>query len=280
MGKKENVMTQSMVVREQQMSAIERVLASGDLAPLSSEQRVMYYNRVCETVGLNPLTRPFEYLKLNGRIVLYARRDCTDQLRSTRGVSVEIVSRERSEDMIVVTARATMPDGRRDESIGACPIAGLKGESLANAMMKTETKAKRRVTLSICGLGFHDESEVDDLAGAEVIEATAEPTKTVEEKLADRAKSKPATVHAASPEQATRASEFLAGIGATETLGDLGNLWKLIVEAKKGGVITVAQCDALLKAKDERKAAILDRERGDQSDGVAPSDDADDRSNP
>jgi len=33
-------------------------------------------------------------------------------------------------------------------------------------MMKAETKAKRRVTLAICGLGFLDESEVDSIKGA------------------------------------------------------------------------------------------------------------------
>ncbi len=35
--------------------------------------------------------------------------------------------------------------------------------------MKAETKAKRRVTLSICGLGMLDESEVPSVKGAEVV---------------------------------------------------------------------------------------------------------------
>jgi hypothetical protein len=63
--------------------------------------------------------------------------------------------------MYVVTARATTPDGRTDESIGAVPILNLKGENLANALMKGETKAKRRVTLAICGLAMLDESELE-----------------------------------------------------------------------------------------------------------------------
>jgi len=60
-----------------------------------------------------------------------------------------------------VTAQATLPNGRSDESTGAVPIARLQGENLANALMKAETKAKRRVTLSICGLSVLDESELD-----------------------------------------------------------------------------------------------------------------------
>jgi hypothetical protein len=39
---------------------------------------------------------------------------------------------------------------------------------MANALMKAETKAKRRVTLSICGLGMLDESEVESIPGAAV----------------------------------------------------------------------------------------------------------------
>ena len=78
-------------------------------------------------------------------------------------VAITIAARELVEDIYIVTARATLPDSRTDESIGAVPIGGLKGESRTNAMMKAETKAKRRVTLSIIGLGMFDESEVESI---------------------------------------------------------------------------------------------------------------------
>jgi hypothetical protein len=148
-------------------SAIESVLIQGDLSKFSPEDRVRYYARVCESINLNPLTRPFEYIVLNGRLVLYAKRDCTDQLRRRDRVSIHVVSRETLKDIYVVTARATTPDGRVDEEIGAVNTAGLKGDALANAMMKATTKAKRRVTLSICGLGWLDETEVETLPAAE-----------------------------------------------------------------------------------------------------------------
>jgi len=142
---------------------MEKVLLQGDLKALSPRERVSYYDGVCKSLGLNPLTRPFEYLTLNNKLILYARRECTEQLRQIRGVSVTIKAREVTEGCYCVTAAATLQDGRQDESIGAVPIEGLKGESKANAMMKAETKAKRRVTLSICGLAFLDESELDSL---------------------------------------------------------------------------------------------------------------------
>lgn len=160
--------SQELAEVRQQMTDIERVLVQGDLSRLTSEQRVTYYNRVCESLDLNPLTRPLEYLNLNGKTLLYARKECTEQLRSRRRISVMVMSREVAEGCYIVTARASMPDGRQDESIGAVAIEGLKGESRANACMKAETKAKRRVTLSICGLGMLDELEVETIPGARV----------------------------------------------------------------------------------------------------------------
>lgn len=134
-------------------SMIEKVIIEGDLSQLNPGERLNYYRSVCDSLGLNPLTKPFDYIRLNSRLVLYAKRDATDQLRKIHGVSVSITSRERIEDVYVVSAKATTKDGREDESIGAVNILNLKGDSLANALMKAETKAKRRVTLSIVGLG-------------------------------------------------------------------------------------------------------------------------------
>lgn len=150
----------SDIARVDASAIAEKVLIHGDLSKLTAAERLDYYSKVCESVGLNPLTKPFDYITLNGKLTLYAKRDCTDQLRHRDGVSVQIVSRESIDGVFIVTARATVGN-RADESIGAVAIEGLKGDARANAIMKAETKAKRRVTLSICGLGLLDETEVD-----------------------------------------------------------------------------------------------------------------------
>jgi len=164
-----------------QSSAIESALIQGDLSKLSTNERLSYFKSVCESLGLNHLTRPFEFITLNGKLTLYAKRDATDQLRKVHGVSITITARERIDDLYVVTAKARDKSGREDESTGAVNIAGLKGDNLANAFLKSETKAKRRVTLSICGLGMLDETEVSDIP--EVKEATPaqEPAKKPEQ---------------------------------------------------------------------------------------------------
>lgn len=147
-------------------ASIEQVVVDGDLSRLTPTQRLEYYSRVCESLGLNPMTRPFDYLKLNGKVVLYARKDATDQIRKIHGVSITELTHELVEDIIIVTAAAQDASGRRDISKGAVSLAGLKGEALANAYMKAESKAKRRVTLSLCGLGMLDETEVGTIPDA------------------------------------------------------------------------------------------------------------------
>lgn len=145
---------------------LERLVVGGDISQLGSEAKAAYYVKVCESMGLNPITKPLEFIRLNGKETLYARKDCTDQLRKLHSVAIVIAAREKVDDVYVVTARATLPNGRTDESVGAVPVNGLKGDALANAFMKAETKAKRRVTLSIVGLGILDELELETIPQA------------------------------------------------------------------------------------------------------------------
>jgi hypothetical protein len=94
--------------------------------------------------------------------------------------------------VFVVTAKAQNRDGRTDVATGAVATGQLRGDALGNALMKAETKAKRRVTLSICGLGILDESEVEGIKGAvpldvdpvtgEILEAPAPPPGTISDK--------------------------------------------------------------------------------------------------
>ena len=137
---------------------LEQVVIEGDLAKLTGEDRVKYYSQVCESIGINPLTKPFDYIKLNGKLTLYATKNAADQLRKKYG---EI------DGLVMVHVAAQDSTGRTDEDFGAVQIAGLRGEAKANAYAKAVTKAKRRVTLSICGLGWMTDAEIDSIPGAE-----------------------------------------------------------------------------------------------------------------
>ncbi|HHQ3652153.1 TPA: hypothetical protein ACSPVW_001584 [Campylobacter coli] len=141
----------------------ELALVKGDLSKLSDVERASYVKNLCESLGLNMLTKPFEYIVLNGKLTLYANKSATDQLRQIRKVSITKTEVAQVGDIYMVTAYAATPDGRTDCDTGALNIKNLGGDNLANAIMKAITKAKRRVTLSICGLGMLDEGELETI---------------------------------------------------------------------------------------------------------------------
>ena len=175
------------------MAAMEAYVAAGDIGRLQPRERVALYRAVCESLGLNPLTQPFQYLPLSGKLTLYATKSCTEQLRMIHGVSVISLDAAERGDCYVVTARVRSRDGREDIATGAVRM-GAKGDELANSLMKAETKAKRRATLSICGLAMLDETEIETIKGAqpvdlevihgEPVEAMAEPSKAAPAKSA------------------------------------------------------------------------------------------------
>lgn len=146
---------------------IEEILIKQDLRSLNPAQRVDYVKKVCDSLGLNPLTKPFEFVEFDGKVILYATKDAANQLRSRYRISLKIVEQKLENDVIRVRVQASTPDGRVDEDFGALSIltkyGKANGQNLANLEMKCVTKAKRRVTLSICGLGFLDETEVLDI---------------------------------------------------------------------------------------------------------------------
>jgi len=156
------------------------LVTQGDLSRLSNEQRLSYYHEVCRRVGLNPLTKPFDFIKLNGKLVLYANKDATAQLAAVNTVSVTIVDKvvDKASGVLLVFARASTPDGRQTDQVGGVALfEKMKGEDVANAWMKCITKANRRAVLTHCGLGMLDESEFDTIPAKNVERLTvAEPT--------------------------------------------------------------------------------------------------------
>lgn len=142
------------------------LVTDGDASKLNDAQKLAYYKARCEVAGLDYRAQPFAYIRLNGKLTLYALKACTDQLAAKHGIRCEILSQVTEEGIRVVTVRATAADGRQTDEIGAVAVKGLQGEALCNAYMKCATKAKRRATLAICGLGMLDETELDTIPSA------------------------------------------------------------------------------------------------------------------
>lgn len=151
---------------------LEKVMTTNDLSGLTTVEKIVHIRNICDSLGLNHLTCPIKLMKFNGKEIPYVTKDATEQLRKNHHVSITKIENQITNGVYIVTAHATTPDGRTDASTGAITIEGLKGDNLCNALLKAETKAKRRVTLSICGLGFIDESETDSMIPHQKIDLT------------------------------------------------------------------------------------------------------------
>jgi len=155
---------------------IEKLVLEGDLSKMSQKQKVDYYVGFCQRLGMDPATKPFMLLKLNGKESLYCDRSGAAQLNKIYNISHTCVGREKIGDSYVVTMRAS-DKNHYTESTGVVYIGSLKGDALSNAMMKAETKAKRRSTLDLVGLGILDESEIGSIKGATI--------KSIDEDISD-----------------------------------------------------------------------------------------------
>jgi hypothetical protein len=153
---------------------MESVILRGDVSGLTPMQKVQYITSLNESCGLNPIQGGFQLLKLSGREVAYAPKSVTEQLRMIHGISVVEKTSDRVDDIYIVNIKVQNGQGRTDIATGAVNIAMLKGDALANAIMKAETKAKRRATLSIAGLGILDESEIETIPNASKMDIEAD----------------------------------------------------------------------------------------------------------
>jgi hypothetical protein len=189
----ENLKNEVANIAEVDSKLIEQLVLNNDLAGLTPAQRVSFYMNVCKSLGLNYLTQPFGLISFEGKTMMYAKRDCTDQLRKIHRVNIEDMQTKSENGLLIVTVKGMDQTGRRDVSTGVIPLRvkarkwsndakgpgkggyieldnyiDLEGKDLANAIMKAETKAKRRLTLSLVGLGIPDESELETMQGVKI----------------------------------------------------------------------------------------------------------------
>jgi hypothetical protein len=170
-------MSKDLTVKEEQI--IEKIILTGDISGLQPQEKSKYYNMFCESLGLNPVTQPFDIINLQGKERLYAKRECTEQLRKINKVSIIEMRKEKSDSLYLVEVKVQDKDGRTDIATGVVSINNLKHDALANAIMKAESKAKRRATLSICGLGILDESEIETIPDVSLSTETESKLKEV-----------------------------------------------------------------------------------------------------
>lgn len=165
---------------EQAAGALAHILGTGDLSQLTNEQRVGYYLEVCSSLGLNPRTRPFDWIEFydpetrGKKLALYPNQSCAAQLRRQHQISVHTGEVTRSPDgsMLKCTATGTTPNGREGTATKYVSILDregkpIRGNQLANAYMKCETGALRRLTFSMVGMA--SPPDMDELQRPRVV---------------------------------------------------------------------------------------------------------------
>lgn len=170
--------TQELTKRENiDNNTIFNLITNGDCSRLTNDQKLQYYKARCDAAGLDARTKPFSFIKLSGKEVLYADKECSNQLASKHRVVCEVISQNTEAGIRTVIVRAKAADGRQTDEIGCVTVEGLKGDQLCNAYMKAVTKAKRRAILSLCGLGVLDESELETIPSNNTIITHEEKTR-------------------------------------------------------------------------------------------------------
>ena len=146
--------------------AAVKVFLSGDLSVLNSTEIASYYNDFCKHLGLNPMTQPFSIISKGNVKKLYANKSASEQLRKINSISIIETDRKVENGFIFYEVKGRDGDGRIDTGLAVVPLPTSGNDNIANAFMKAETKAKRRLTLSLSGLGMIDETEASTIKGA------------------------------------------------------------------------------------------------------------------
>jgi hypothetical protein len=163
---------------EDAAAAITHYLGTGDLSRLPAEQRAALYLDTCASLNLNPRTRPFDWIEFydpetkGKKLTLYPNRSCAEQIRRQHQISVRIVSEDIVGKLFKVVAEGRKPNGVTDTATAYVPLTdkdgnALVGQRLANAFMKGQTVAKRRLTFSM--VGMFAPPEMDELRQARIV---------------------------------------------------------------------------------------------------------------
>ena len=128
---------------------VESLVTRGDVSGLGPAERARHYLTMCARLGIDAHTQPFAFLRLNGKEVMYATRGATDQLARIHRINRRIVDGPKVMDvagtkLVYALCEVSMPDGRTETATATVPLTDP-----VNVLMKCETKAKRRATLSI-----------------------------------------------------------------------------------------------------------------------------------
>lgn len=238
-------------------AVVESLALRGDISGLSPTDRVRYYLKTCADLKLNPSAQPFAFLRLNGKEVMYPTRGATDQLAAIHGINREIIDGPKAVDLagakvLLAVCRATL--GHRVETATAAVPLPTGAENICNALMKVETKARRRATLSILGLALLDETELETIPSKDKVDLGAPSSEDIARVMAGE--EIPAAAPSASQRVANEVDHLAALTSALAGVTTLGALREAYHQHAQG-LHTQGTADAGLAAVRARLKALM-----------------------
>lgn len=177
---------QQMIAELRQSESMRAYLRTGDLSTLPEPEQDKILVKMCAHYGLDPVLRPFCIIPAQNKKIWYATKTATDMVAARDKLSRRFKDRRIDKELMICEIIMEISDGKRVEEGTAVVSLGefardpktgqitermLAGEGLANAIMRCETKAKRRATLAWFGM--------PDGTGGEDIEVMSSPAATL-----------------------------------------------------------------------------------------------------
>lgn len=181
-GDFQRLMGKDVVLKQE----IQDILAKdgGACNNLSPDQQAEYKTFLCAKMGVSPLLQPIDLIPTKNGLRPYLNKGAAELIRDERKISITDIEVSEKNGMFVAICKVRAMNGRVDCDMGACQ----KGNEPENSLMKAVTKAKRRATLSMCGLGAIIEEAHPTEYNGETPEETPSPNVTAI--LEDEAESK------------------------------------------------------------------------------------------
>lgn len=153
--------------------------SNGSLHLLQPTELAVWLAKLKNYLHLNPFTNSILlYSNPKGELFPYVTKDACAQLRVIREISVTQMS-----DPIYIPELKTVTvkisgmtkKGRMEMALGSVSLENVVPQEFANHIMWAETKAHRRLTLSLSGLGLLADVEVHDMTEVTSYNAIDEP---------------------------------------------------------------------------------------------------------
>jgi hypothetical protein len=197
MEKQIAIMEKQLTMEMDASKAMSAYLRTGDLTSLPEPEKDKVLVKMCAHYGLDPIMRPFVMITLNGKQIWYPTKAATDQVAVKFKLTRELLEIKENVERGILECRVRIfqdANVRSETFVAAVSISEfvktnggqivtkiISGEAYANALMKVESKAKRRATLGWLGITDYYENDGSEITDKHMVNVTPMAELQIEE---------------------------------------------------------------------------------------------------